>query len=198
MWLPIQVWYSGSGLNRYSHLSVSILPLQKCVSDHYEEKKIFCKPCTNGKGSDCCEPLGPCDLRYYGQCSSSTKTDHTDYKSNQVLPILPKVYHSAPLPQAKITKIPTRASCLVGGEGSCATAIAGKGFSDGKDFRLVKKDAVLMCCKSFSSNKHETYSWRPSPVEWKVTVRILYHKYNRLSISFYMNSSSNTLCRPHL
>lgn len=178
MWLPIQIWYSGSGFNRYSHLSVSVLPLLKCTSNHHEEKKVFCKPCGKGRDGHCCEPLGPCDLRYYGECYSSAKTDKVDHEEHQIVPTLPKLLHTNPLPQPKITKIPARASCLVGGGGSCATAIAGKGFSDGKGFDTVKEDAILMCCKAFLSSKQKKYSWRPSPVVWEVKVGILCKRNN--------------------
>lgn len=191
-WVPIHVHYSGTGVNRFSHLRVSVLPLRECVKEEDKTSKVFCKPCEGELDADCCNPLGECALRYKGECSpEQNKVPVTGARDEQtaVDPKDERVYeiesgdftikHSRALQDYR-TPVLAKPSCRVGGQVACASAIVGKGFLYGSIFDHEYKATIPMCCISKPAGKR-WYQHKKAPVYWSISVR----PYNILFVSSF-------------
>lgn len=181
-WVPIKVLYSGTSVNRFSHLRVSILPLKKCTKDNDTSIKVFCKPCEGEQDADCCNPLGDCDLRYKGECSpkqmkilatpvSAIKTDN-DPREIKDYPTEGENIHQGYSRDLQNYRTPTLAkpSCRVGGQPTCASAVVGKGFLSGSIFSHEHKAIIPMCCVSKPTG-YQWHHYQKAPVSWSLSVR---------------------------
>eukprot|EP00803_Ostreobium_quekettii_P005422 evm.model.scf_298.11 EVM.evm.TU.scf_298.11 scf_298:66290-74003(-) len=185
VWLPIELRYAGTPLNRYTDLKVWILPLLHCHPPSYRGPLRFCEPCRGRIDKSCCQALGPCDLRVRGQCSpymnepqetnkeiheESDEASLENYPSKSIYPshspnAVPNNVEDAIHKQE--TKPVVYPSCTIGGAPTCAAAVVGKGFYDGHAFVQEKEEHIPMCCLSY--NKRKGWGRRTlRPVAWNV------------------------------
>ncbi|GMH41110.1 hypothetical protein BSKO_09020 [Bryopsis sp. KO-2023] len=83
---------------------------------------------------------------------------------------LPKSVHTTYTPHHKSES--KRASCVVGGGGSCATAVTGRGFLERGIYSNEDKDRIQLCCVSYLKyrpgygKKFRAVTWSVSTVEY--------------------------------